>query len=73
MLDKPYIRSLEERQPTDNRSIEKYKAIKGEIETKCKEAKETWLNLKFMEIEQTINIDSAALHKKICEISGRKT
>ena len=64
---------MKDRQKITKRESPEYKHIDKEIRKKCREAKEVWINNKCEEIERYKNVDSAAMHKKIKEISGQKS
>ena len=59
-------------QKVANKESIEYKNIDQQIKTKCKQAKETWMNEECEEIERLDRTNTALMQKKINSISGRK-
>ncbi|XP_063588673.1 uncharacterized protein LOC134765810 [Penaeus indicus] len=64
---------LMERRGASKNNKEAYQHLNKQITIKCNEAKEAWLTEKCKEVEKHHNSDSRAMHKKIHEITNKKT
>ncbi|XP_063591304.1 uncharacterized protein LOC134768405 [Penaeus indicus] len=64
---------LMERRRASKNNKEAYHHLNKQITIKCNEAKEAWHTEKCKEVEKHHNSDSRAMHKKIREITNKKT
>ncbi|XP_063593176.1 craniofacial development protein 2-like [Penaeus indicus] len=64
---------LMERRRASKNNKEAYQHLNKQITIKCNEAKEAWLTEKCKEVEKHHYSDSRAMHKKIREITNKKT
>ena len=70
---KPEILELMEDRRKAKGDEAKYKELDRRVKKKCNMAKEEWINMQCDEIEQNAHIDSKLMHKKIQELTGKKS
>ena len=63
---------MQKRRKAKSKDLKAYDQLNREIDAKCIEAKEDWLNSKCEEIEKSYHKDSRNAHKNIRELSGKR-